>query len=56
LKLFAEEDWAFWIEIPHPPGGCRPAALFLPVLMMFWFAYGLMNRSIDKWFSRPVGK
>src|SRR6184192_1863203 len=27
---------------------------FLPVLMMFWFAYGLMNRSIDKWFSRPV--
>src|SRR5207244_12650479 len=21
---------------------------------MFWFAYGLMNRSIDKWFSRPV--
>ena len=27
---------------------------FLPVIMMFWFAYGLMNRSIDKWFSRPV--
>ena len=27
---------------------------FLPVLMMFWFAYGLMNRSIDKWFSQPV--
>jgi len=26
----------------------------LPVIMMFWFAYGLMNRSIDKWFSRPV--
>jgi two-component system, NtrC family, nitrogen regulation sensor histidine kinase NtrY len=21
---------------------------FLPVIMMFWFAYGLMNRSIDK--------
>lgn len=27
---------------------------FLPVIFMYWFAYGLMNRSIDKWFSRPV--
>jgi two-component system nitrogen regulation sensor histidine kinase NtrY len=27
---------------------------FLPIIMMFFFAYGLMNRSIDKWFSRPV--
>ncbi len=27
---------------------------FLPVIFMFWFAYGLMNRTIDKWFSRPV--
>ncbi len=27
---------------------------FTPVLFMFLFAYGLMNRSIDKWFSRPV--
>jgi PAS domain S-box-containing protein len=26
----------------------------LPVIVMFWFAYGFMNRSIDKWFSRPV--
>src|SRR5712691_9364160 len=26
----------------------------LPVICMFFFAYGLMNRSIDKWFSRPV--
>jgi two-component system, NtrC family, nitrogen regulation sensor histidine kinase NtrY len=25
-----------------------------PVIFMFLFAYGLMNRSIDKWFSRPV--
>ena len=24
---------------------------FLPVIVMFWFAYGLMNRSIEKWFS-----
>jgi two-component system, NtrC family, nitrogen regulation sensor histidine kinase NtrY len=32
-------------------------ALFLsccPVIFLFLFAYGLMNRSIDKWFSRPV--
>src|ERR1700687_3373065 len=27
---------------------------FLPVLAMFWFSYGLMNSSIDKWFSQPV--
>ncbi len=27
---------------------------FAPVLVMFMFAYGLMNRSIDKWFSGPV--
>ena len=26
----------------------------LPVMVMFWFAYGLMNHSIDKWFSLPV--
>jgi two-component system nitrogen regulation sensor histidine kinase NtrY len=27
---------------------------FLPVIMMFFFAYGLMNRSLEKWFSQPV--
>jgi two-component system nitrogen regulation sensor histidine kinase NtrY len=27
---------------------------FLPVIGMFLFAYVLMNRSIDKWFSSPV--
>ena len=26
----------------------------LPVVVMFCFAYGLMNRSIEKWFSTPV--
>lgn len=26
----------------------------LPVMVMYWFAYGLLNRSIDKWFSTPV--
>ncbi len=26
----------------------------LPVIAMFWFSYGLINRSIDKWFSQPV--
>jgi two-component system nitrogen regulation sensor histidine kinase NtrY len=26
----------------------------LPVIFMFWFAYGLMNRSIERWFSTPV--
>jgi len=27
---------------------------FAPVIFLFLFAYGLMNRSIDRWFSRPV--
>ncbi len=27
---------------------------FVPVMVMYWFSYGLMNRSIDKWFSAPV--
>jgi nitrogen fixation/metabolism regulation signal transduction histidine kinase len=27
---------------------------FIPVLFLFLFAYELMNRSIDRWFSRPV--
>src|SRR6202158_1832390 len=27
---------------------------FLPVIAMVWLSYGLMNRSIDKWFSQPV--
>src|SRR6267154_5684174 len=27
---------------------------FAPVRVMFMFSYGLMNRSIDKWFSSPV--
>ena len=27
---------------------------FLPVIVMYWFAYGLMNHSLDKWFSTPV--
>jgi hypothetical protein len=25
-----------------------------PVIAMFLFSYGLMNRSIDKWFSQPI--
>jgi two-component system nitrogen regulation sensor histidine kinase NtrY len=25
-----------------------------PVIIMFIFAYGLMNRSIDRWFSNPI--
>ncbi len=27
---------------------------FGPVIALFVFSYGLMNRSIDRWFSRPV--
>ena len=25
-----------------------------PVIFLFMFSYGLINRSIEKWFSRPV--
>jgi two-component system, NtrC family, nitrogen regulation sensor histidine kinase NtrY len=27
---------------------------FVPVIVLFWFAYSLMNRSIERWFSTPV--
>src|SRR5205823_14608994 len=27
---------------------------FIPVALLFLFAYGLMHRSIEKWFSTPV--
>src|SRR5262249_32061521 len=27
---------------------------FLPTLFLFLFSYVLMNRSIEKWFSRPI--
>jgi len=30
------------------------ALSFTPVIFLFTFAFGLMNRSIDKWFSHPV--
>lgn len=29
---------------------------FTPAIFLFLFAYGLMNRSIDKWFSDPVSR
>lgn len=29
---------------------------FAPALVMFMFAYGLMNRSIERWFSAPVNE
>src|SRR5437868_13770945 len=55
LKLFAER------KLGAPGSKFRTRLVvtglllsFLPVIVMFWFAYGLMNRSIDKWFSRPV--
>ena len=30
------------------------ALSFIPVICLYAFAYGLMNRSIDKWFSHPA--
>jgi len=41
-------------KVPHAPGVVSLLLSFLPVIAMFWFSYGLMNRSIDKWFSQPV--
>ena len=26
----------------------------VPISFMFFFSYGLMNRSVDRWFSQPV--
>src|SRR5262249_47700424 len=28
----------------------------LPVLLLFFFAFGLLNRSIDRWFSEPASQ
>jgi len=28
----------------------------LPVLLLFFFAFGLLNRSIDRWFGAPTRK
>src|SRR5215470_19858445 len=28
----------------------------LPVLLLFFFAFGLLNRSIDRWFSEPTSQ
>ena len=55
LKLFAERR----LGVPGSKFRTRVVVAglllsFLPVIVMFWFAYGFMNRSIDKWFSRPV--
>jgi len=29
---------------------------FLPAIFMFWFSFGLLNRSIDRWFSQPTSE
>src|SRR5579883_2699711 len=29
---------------------------FAPASFMFFFSFGLMNRSIDRWFSQPVSQ
>jgi PAS domain S-box-containing protein len=55
LKLFAERR----LGVPGSKFRTRVVVAglllsFLPVIVMFLFAYGFMNRSIDKWFSRPV--
>ncbi|MBV9087891.1 MAG: nitrogen regulation protein NtrY, partial [Acidobacteriaceae bacterium] len=55
IKLFAER------RVGKPGSKFRSrmvvGALILslgPVITLYCFSYGLMNRSIDKWFSRPV--
>ena len=55
LKLFAERRMAV-LGSKFRTRMVAGALLlsFVPVMVMYWFAYGLMNRSIDKWFSTPV--
>ena len=55
LKLFAERR----LGVPGSKFRTRVVVTglllsFLPVIVMFWFSYGFLNRSIDKWFSRPI--
>ena len=55
LKLFAERRGGVLgaqFKIKMVVGAL--ALSFGPVIFLFLFSYGLMNRSIDKWFSWPV--
>src|SRR3982074_209055 len=55
LKLFAERRLGvLGSEVRTPLGVGGLLLSFLPVIMMFFFTYGLMNRSLERWFSRPV--
>ena len=55
LKLFAERRLGVLGSKFRTRMVAGALLLSLPSLvMMYWFAYGLMNRSIDKWFSTPV--
>src|SRR5499427_7718168 len=55
LKLFAERQMRVLRSKfrTHIVAGALLLS-FVPVMVMYWFAYELMNRSIDKWFSTPV--
>ncbi len=55
LKLFAERRLGVLgskFRTRMVLGGLLLASV--PVMVMYTFAYGLLNRSIDKWFSTPV--
>src|SRR5438270_212543 len=55
LKLFAERRLGVLgskFRTRMVAGGLLLSSL--PVMVMYWFSYGLMNRSIDKWFSTPA--
>ena len=55
LKLFAERRLGVLgskFRTRMVLGGLLLASV--PVMVMYSFAYGLLNRSIDKWFSTPV--
>ena len=55
LKLFAERRvGVLGSKFRSKMVGGALLLSFTPVLFLFLFAYGLMNHSIDKWFSRPV--
>src|SRR5215469_7314613 len=53
LKLFAERQLGV-LGSKFRTRMVAGALLLSFVTVMYWFAYGLMNRSIDKWFSTPV--
>ncbi len=57
LKLYADQrSWVLGSRIRTRLLLGALIVSFAPALFMFLFSYGLLNRSIDRWFSQPVAQ